>query len=83
MQKSRQSRADVKALPQTDVHVLRHKRRRLAIEVLQVGDLAAFCALNMHSGFCHAMTVQCQKDAPQNRQLGQTLHLSQPARLRN
>ena len=35
MQKSWQSSKGAKALLQTDVHVIRHKRRRLAIEVLQ------------------------------------------------
>ncbi|CAK0742405.1 hypothetical protein CVIRNUC_001394 [Coccomyxa viridis] len=36
VQKSWQSSKGAKALPQADVHVIRHKRRRLAIEVLQV-----------------------------------------------
>ncbi len=61
VQKCRHSSADAKALPQTDVHVLRHKRRRLAIELLQVGDLSASCAVSMRSGVhCHARTVHCQ-----------------------
>ena len=83
VQKSRQSSADAKALPQTDVHVLRHKRRRLAIEVLQVGDLSAFCAHNIHSGVCHARTVHCLTDALENNHVGRRLHLPQPARFCN
>ena len=39
VQKSWQSSKGAKALPQADVHVIRHKRRRLAIEVLQACSL--------------------------------------------
>ena len=36
MQKLPRASTNAEALPQMDVHVIRHKRRRLAIEVLQV-----------------------------------------------
>ena len=66
VQKSWQSSKGAKALPQADVHVIRHKRRRLAIEVLQAcpfvpasTDMPSVPAAMWHAALgC----VQCPRD---------------------